>query len=143
MDVLRDDHGNLVDDGRWRERGVTHWHLVRTDWDRSDRARFDGERIDAERRHPTHGIARSPHEVAAWIVAEKRRAAAEAGDPGAALARSGLCTAADWALREEMTFASAVRGADSLALQNMGGERIAHINAYAMTATTCGCDRRG
>lgn len=90
----------------------------------------------------THGIARTPDEVAAWVMAEKRRAANDATDPAAALATSGLHTDADWAARELMAFRSAARGEDSLSLQNKGGYRIAHINAYAMTAEMCRCDRR-
>lgn len=108
-----------MDSGEWRERGVSHWHLVRTEWGMHDRERFDGDRVSAARMRATDGVARSPGEVVAWLGQEAPRT--EYGD--------------------ELAFWSAMRGQDCHRLRRLSDRRIAHVDAYAMTSAMCGCDR--
>lgn len=127
----------------WRERGVTHWHLVRSEWDVNDRAtRWDGGRAAAERRQrPTHGIARGPDEAADWFVGQRRLIIAGATDPAAVARQSGLVSDEDWASCRWWRWRAACKGEDVLGLQAMGHSRIAHLSAYAMTASECRCDK--
>lgn len=137
-----DEYGRWVDSGVWRERGVTHWHLVRSDWDRSDRERFDTERTRAERLRPTHGVAADPREVADWLINEALAAAKECPSPEAMIKSSGLDTPHGVRLKHEVSFWAAMRGRDVCGLMGLGELRIAHLSAYAMTAGECGVDHR-
>lgn len=132
--VPRDAAGRLVDSGRWREIGVTHWHLVVTTWAMADRERFSDERIKLARRlRPSQlgevfrGVARSPHEVTAWVM-EQRVTGVEPW-----FVRSP----AQWEAAEEIAFWFATRGQDCATVVRLGKERVAHVDAYAQTA--CGC----
>lgn len=108
---------------------MTHWHLVRTEWRMSDRERFDNNRV-ARARRPNRGIARTPHEVAAWkLVAQ-----------WTVYANAGLSMRVDWRTSEESVFWSAMRGLDCNGLARMSDEWITHLDAYAMTAAECRCD---
>lgn len=127
--VPRGRAGRLVDSGEWRVAGVTHWHLTRADYRISDRERFDNDR--ARRQRPNRGIARTPHEVVAWkLVAQ-----------WAVYAEAGLSTRGDWRLSEEIVMWFAMRGDDCRGLARISEERIAHLDAWAMTAAQCRCDQ--
>lgn len=132
ISVPRDEAGRLIDSGQWRAVGVTHWHLVRTEWRMSDLDRFDNDRVARVRRQqPSHGIARGPHDVADWMMTQ-RLTSQEAW-----LVRPPE----DWAIAEEISFWFAMRGHSCAGLARLSDEWIAHIDAYAMTAAECGCDQ--
>lgn len=127
---------------RWRLRGTTHWHLVRTDWPVDNRDRFDSTRVAGERSgRPTHGIGRSPDEVADWFAAQQREIIDAASDSAALARQSGLATAEDQASSRWWSHRSATAGDDVLGLQALGGARIAHLSAYAKAVAECRCDK--
>lgn len=129
--VARDQAGRLVDSGQWRVAGVTHWHLVQTEWRMFDRDRFDNDRVaQVRRQRPNRGIARTPLGVARWRVVAR----------WTIYANAGLSTRVDWRASEEIAFWSAMRGEDSHGLARMSDERIARLDTYAMTAAQCRCD---
>lgn len=130
------------DNGIWRERGVTHWHLLRRDWGRNDRDRFLDERARSERFRPSHGVAWNPQEVADWLVDEAFRAAQECPSPEAMLRSSGMDTPEGVRTKHESRFHGAMFGRDVCAMMGLGDLRIADLAAYAMTAEMCRDHRR-
>lgn len=132
ISVPRDGTGRLIDSGLWRVAGVTHWHLTRADYRISDRERFDNDRVAwARRQRPNRGIARTPHEVVAWKQVAKWAVYAEAGLP----------VRVNWRLSEEIVMWFAMRGDDCRGLARISEERVAHLDAWAMTAAQCRCDQ--
>ncbi|OJY40315.1 MAG: hypothetical protein BGP03_00420 [Pseudonocardia sp. 73-21] len=133
IEVPVDAQGGFVDSGRWREKGVTHWNLLRRDWGRNDRERFDNERRAADRHRPSHGVARSPHEVADWLIEEALRAAGESHEAAEMLRSDGVDTEEGVALKREVLFWSAMHGRDVFSMMGLSSARIADLSAYAMT----------
>ncbi|MDT7705413.1 MAG: hypothetical protein QOG20_1020 [Pseudonocardiales bacterium] len=133
IEVAVDVEGRFVDSGRWREKGVTHWNLLRRDWGRHDRERFDNERRAADRHRPSHGVARSPQEVADWLIEEALRAAGGSHEVGAMLRSDGIDTEEGMALKREVLFWSAMHGRDVFSMMGLSGTHIADLSAYAMT----------
>ena len=133
IEVPVDADGRLVDSGRWRQKGVTHWNLVRRDWGRNDRERFDNERRAADRHRPSHGVARSPREVVDWLVEEALRAAVESHEAAAMRRSDGIDSEEGVALKREVLFWSAMNGRDVFSMMGLSEARIADLAAYAMT----------
>lgn len=137
--VPRDDQGEWIDSGYWRDiAGVTHWHLSCQEWRINDTTRFSNEpHRRREARQPRDGVARSPLDVTHWHLATKADLAKRHELTDEMLQRSGIAADEDWLLAEEVIFRSSMFGRDvctGLAVRNL---RIVHINAYAMTAATC------
>jgi hypothetical protein len=61
--------GSLVDTGRWRDRGVTHWHLCQSEDDVNDTRRFSAS-YSAGQVHRGQS-AHDPHEALLWVYAQK------------------------------------------------------------------------
>ena len=85
----------LVDGGRWRELGVTHWHMGSDDVNLSD----TNFRFSAERWHGLAGArftaqSADPVEVWRWLVEARLATLQRAGDPAAAARQAG------WGSRE-------------------------------------------
>lgn len=125
----------------WRAAGVTHWHLVRRDWNRADPDRFDHERWCADAARPSHGIARSPAEVADWLITEALRAVADSPQRAEMLAHSVLADDAGRALCHENRLFAAMHGRDVASMIGLSSARIADLTAYAQTEHTCTAHR--
>lgn len=84
----------LEDGGRWRDLGVTHWHLGTDDVNLSDtNFRFSAERWHglSGARYATH--ADDPVVVWRWLVETRLAVVARAYDPAAAATQAGW---GDW-----------------------------------------------
>lgn len=138
-DVPRDEHGELIDSGYWRERTeVTHWHLCYSEWTMTDPGRFDTDAAHGERaRKPTDGIAWSPREVTDWHLAKRIELARSIRSEFVEAQLWGLTDDGSRALREETAFRMAMFGRDVCGVFRLRGQRIAHLSAYAMTERTC------
>lgn len=136
--VAVDETGRWIDGGQWRERGVTHWHLIEPrEWSITDNARFDTDRVRAERVRSSAGVARSPHEVLAWL-SETTWALVEAYSLGeGALRQSGLDTSLRRRALDETRFWMAMHGMDLCSMLATRDTQIIHYSAYAMTALQC------
>lgn len=126
--------GKWVDSGRWRELGVTHWHLVRREWGRFDPERFDSDRARADRDLTTHGVARSPQEVADWLLQECLHTAQACPAEEEMLRSAGLDSPDGRRLFHEVRFWGAMNGRDVAAIQGAGPSHLVDLNAYAATA---------
>jgi hypothetical protein len=138
MSVPVDEQGRWIDSGRWREVGVTHWHLIEPrEWAISDSARFSTEDMRASRVRSSAGVARDPHEVVAWLTATLDKLISEHGLTEEILQQSGILTPEGRRSKDETAFWMASRGMDVCAMQALKGGRISHYSAYAMTAQEC------
>lgn len=130
--------GTWIDSGRWRELGVTHWHLNMEEWRISDSARFSNDEMAvAARRKPVEGVAFTPAEVADWHVAARRKLIDQHNLSEAQLRASGLLTVEDWRSREETLFWMALHGKDVYGGLAISEARIVHLSASAMKSTSC------
>lgn len=138
-DVPRDERGELIDSGYWRERTeVTHWHLCVSEWSINDPGRFDNDAAHAERgRRPSDGCAWSPREVTDWHLARKIGWAKELRFDFIEAQLWGLTDDGRRELQEETAFRMAMFGQDVCGVFRLRGQRIAHLSAYAMTGRTC------
>ncbi len=138
VSVPVDDQGRWIDSGRWREVGVTHWHLIEPrEWATSDSTRFSTEDMRASRVRSSAGVARDPHEVAAWLSATLDKIISEHGLTEEILQQSGILTPQGRRSKDETAFWMASRGMDVCAMQALKGGRISQYTAYAMTAQEC------
>ena len=123
---------------RWREVGVTHWHLIEPrEWNIDDKTRHDQQRVRAERVRSSAGVARSPQEVVKWMEATATKLFERHRLTQAQLRSSGIATVVDRRMREQTRLTMATLGLDVCALLAVGSTRIVHYNAYAMTANDC------
>lgn len=129
--------GTLVDSGRWRELGVTHWHLSRLDSRRSDKDRWGEERVRLARTRPSHGVAHDPGEVADWLREEAVRAIKEGPAGEDMLRASGRLDEESERIRYEMRFWSAMSGRDCYAMAGTSSQRVVDLVAFAMTVRDC------
>jgi hypothetical protein len=138
MSVPVDEQGRWIDSGRWREVGVTHWHLIEPrEWAISDSARFSTEDMRASRVRSSGGVARDPHEVVAWLTATLDRIISEHGLTAEVLHQSGILAPEGRRSKDETAFWMASRGMDVCAMQALKSGRILHYSVYAMTAQEC------
>lgn len=92
---------DLVDTERWRELGVTHWHLIAEEVATADKQgfRFSRDRWNGLSNARYVGEASDPRDAWRWIC-ERRIAALEAtSDPAKFAARAGLGSEAAWVQR--------------------------------------------
>ncbi len=132
--VATDQDRRWVDTGRWRERGITHWHLRHEEWALGDPQRFDQHRC-TESILDAHAVAYSPQEALDWLL-NQYRTVVEA--PASSASRSaGLVTAEDWLEREEVAFYLLMNG--SIAGRGIVAAtgRIVDNFAHPMTAAQC------
>lgn len=133
-----DPAGTWIDSGRWRELGVTHWHLNMEEWRISDTARFSNdEQAVARRRRAAEGVAHSPAEVAEWGVAIRRKLIEQHRLGETALRSSGLATPQDWVSKEETLFFMAMHGQDVYGMLAISEGRVQHLYASAVKSTSC------
>lgn len=125
---------------KWGPRGVTHWHLVRSDFNSNDRNLSSAEHIASERVAREREVAWEPTQVVSWLTAQRRYAVKGLPQARAALERSGLVTREAWLSRQAVWLTFAEQGDDVCTLQSLGTQRVARINAYAVTGTRC-CTR--
>ncbi|MGH3587475.1 MAG: hypothetical protein ACRDQ0_14240 [Pseudonocardia sp.] len=136
--VPLDGAGQFVDSGRWRDVGVTHWHLIPPrEWAVSDSARFSTENARTERVRSSAGVARSPHEVLDWLQSTLDTLISEHGHDDAMLRSSGILTEEDRRSKAENQFWMAMFGKDVCCMLALRGGRISHYTAYAMTEREC------
>lgn len=138
-DVPRDERGELIDSGYWRERTeVTHWHLCCSEWSVNDAGRFDNDAARAERAgRPSDGCAWSPREVTDWHLAKRIELARSLREEFRLAQLWGLTDDGMRLLQEETAFRMAMFGRDVCGVFRLRGQRIAHLSAYAMTERTC------
>ena len=134
--VAVDEQGRWVDTGRWRDRGITHWHLRHEDWPIGDPQRLDHHRY-TEAVLDAHAIAYNPHEALDWLLTRYRAALSAAAADSHAARAAGLVTTDDWREREEVSFYLLANG-------SIAGRGIAPSNgriidnfAHPMTAQRC------
>lgn len=131
----------MPDVERWRQIGVTHWHLIPPhEWAISDSARFSTENMRAERARSA-GASRSPQETVAWLDGTLQRLIGQHRHDEAMLRSSGILTEADRLSVTQTRFFMATRGLDVCAMLALRGGRIAHYSAYAMTELECTAHR--
>ena len=96
----------LVDTGRWRERGITHWHLVQDDQPytsekKENRKRFDSVRIRGLVNRPMVPVAHTPLDALSWLVNVWLDTLAGSPTPGATATRRGWHDDAAWRFQVE------------------------------------------
>lgn len=98
------DLSHLTDTGRWRELGITHWHLVTDDTATNDKLRYTAERWHglAGARY-THHTA-DPHEALAWLANERMTAIHRSSDPARTARTAGWDTEREWTARHDTTW---------------------------------------
>lgn len=129
--------GAFVDCGRWREKGVTHWHLLYEEWQLADNpTRFDNERVRAAVQRPT-AVAFSVQEALDWLEKSMRDVVARSTNREHLLARAGLRSEDDWRSRAETTFFSLMHGHVAGGGLLISEGRTADSLAYPMTAAGC------
>jgi hypothetical protein len=86
----------LTDSGRWREQGVTHWHLTLTEIGTGDRERYSPERWARIVHREFIGTESEPRAALAWITEQRARAISRSSDPGVFARRAGFGTREGW-----------------------------------------------
>lgn len=92
-----------------------HWHLIRSEWKLGDNRRFQAG--DAERAAQPHGIARTPKEVADWVMQDVDRT-----------------DTFSYELRYAERLKSAEHGRDAFGTMRNGHGYVVHFSAYAAPA---------
>lgn len=137
--VETDETGAFVDIGRWREKGVTHWHCVYEEWgtDRASlEARYNNDRWKAATMRPTT-VTFSPQETLDWLDKQYRDAVAAAPDPDFVRRRRLLLTEDDWRSLAEISFHSLMHGSCSGGGLLITPARSVVAMAYPMTDQEC------
>lgn len=139
--------GSLVDSGRWREVGISHWHLLReeapiTRRGRANEERFDTARIAAAVRS-CRKVSTDPHDVITWIWRQKIDGVLSGANPARYAAQAG------WHAEKDLLFAIEVCWeflTERLSAKHLGpsggGVEIRpnlslDVHAYPQTAETC------
>lgn len=129
--------GAFIDCGRWRERGVSHWHLISEEWQLSDnRDRFDTARVRAASLRRDEA-AFTPQQALDWLDKTARDTVARSSNPQYLLQRALLLTEHDWWLRAETMFHSLMHGHPAGAGLLIAPGRTADAMAYPMTDRDC------
>jgi hypothetical protein len=128
---------SLVDPGRWRGLGVTHWHLANWKSAVGNNRRFDQELVAPHiaRGEPCH----DPHEAMQWCVLTPMSIYLSRRNPEAAFTQRGWRTPADvvasidngWSLLT--TTLIPIGGMVALAADGW----TAHVHAHPMTKSHC------
>lgn len=95
---------HLTDSGRWRELGITHWHLVVDEISTTDRIRYSAERWHglAGARYSDHTA--DPVEALVWLANKRMEAVHRASNPEAVAQRAGWDTPEAWQERHDTTW---------------------------------------
>lgn len=88
----------LVDSGRWREEGVTHWHLTLTEIGTNVRERYAMDRWQRIVSQDWIGTETDPRAALVWVTEQRIRAIRGSADPDAFARRIG------WNTREDVEF---------------------------------------
>jgi hypothetical protein len=127
------------DCGRWRELGVTHWHLTVDEVDVNDPSRYSRERWEQIVASGYAGTTDDPREALRWIDEQRRAAVRRAADPEWVARRAGLGTPEGRRLQSETTWfmltCTATPAGGGIAVSD---GRSVEIYANPMTARTCG-----
>lgn len=114
-----------------------HWHLsAPREWAMNNPARFDGERIRAERRHPTAGIAHSTEHVVAWLEETLDKLIVRYELTEQQLRRSGIATERDRAALTSIRRDMAHHGRDIATMLAISNAQVVHYAAYAAHGCT-------
>lgn len=121
---------------RWREIGVTHWHLVVEDTALNGRDRYEQGWL-ARRARRSQSWTADPREAVAWIAEQRSAAISRSEHPERAAQRAGLGPA-DWRQRhDEMTLWLLLEGELAGGGVAISGTRSVEIFAVPMTDATC------
>lgn len=132
-----DEAGAFLDCGRWREKGITHWHLVYEEWQLKDNAeRFNNERARAASLRRDE-VAFSPQEALDWLEKSARGVAERSPNRQVLLDRAMLHTENDWWVRAETAFFNLMHGHSAGGGLLIAEGRAADSMAYAMTDREC------
>ncbi|GAA4861048.1 hypothetical protein GCM10023403_26760 [Pseudonocardia benzenivorans] len=133
------DEDGLTDSGRWRELGVTHWHLTVGEVTTGDPARYRIERWRELVGARYEGTTDDPREALRWITDQRIDAVKRATHPDACLARAGWDSEARWLAALEVTWMMLTRtlGPAGGGISVSDGRSI-EIYADAMSPRSCG-----
>lgn len=120
---------------RWREVGVTHWHLVVEDTSLNSRERYEEGWLARRARRSQEWVA-DPHEAMAWLAEQRSAAISRSEYPARAARRAGL-TPADWQPRHELSLWLLQLGELAGSAVAISGTRSVEIFAVPMTDATC------
>lgn len=92
---------SLTDGGQWRERGITHWHLVCEEQPitisgRPNEARFVTERIRGLVARSSNKVAYRPAGALRWLAAQYIAAMAQGSDPVGVARQRGYGSEREW-----------------------------------------------
>lgn len=132
-----DDQGRFIDCGRWREKGVTHWHCLYEEWLlRDNKIRFDNDRVREAKMKPT-AVAFTPQDACDWIMGSFRSVAGRSSNTQRLLERARLITREDWHSHTETTFFLLMHGRTAGGGLLISEGRSADSVAYPMTGADC------
>lgn len=132
-----DEVGAFVDCGRWRAKGVTHWHLVYEEWQLSENnTRFSNDRVRVAMLRRDE-VACTPQEALDWLEKSCRDVVARCGSPDVLLRSAGLLSEYDWWSLAETSFFELMHGHQASVGLLVAPGRTADSNAYPMTAALC------
>lgn len=132
-----DETGAFVDCGRWREKGVTHWHLVYEEWQLKDNSeRFNNDRVRTAMLRRDE-VAYSPQDALDWLDKSARGVVERSPNQRNLLDRAMLLTEHDWWVRAETSFFNLMHGHAAGGGLMVAEGRSADSMAYPMTAGLC------
>lgn len=136
---------SLTDGGRWRERGITHWHLVREEQPitvngRPNEARFVTERIRGLVARSANPVAHRPQDALRWLADQYVTALGQSSDPAAVARQRGYGSEREWLFALECMWETLSGG--SLITPAGGGMEVwpnhsLDVHAYPMTVARC------
>lgn len=136
---------SLTDGGRWRQRGITHWHLVCeeqpiTIGGRPNGARFDTDRIRGLVARSSNSVAFRPVDALRWLARQYVTAMAQSSDPARIARQRGYGSERDWLFALECMWETLSGG--SLITPAGGGMEVwpnhsLDVHAYPMTIARC------
>jgi hypothetical protein len=135
----------LPETGRWRERRITHWHLVREEQPlivngRPNEARFNTGRIRGLAARMGTEVAHNPRHALLWLAEQYVKALADVTDPARVAAQRGYGTEDAWRFSLRCLWETLDGG--SLMTPAGGGMEIRpglslDVHCYPMTVERC------
>ena len=128
----------MHDSGRWRELGVTHWHLTVTEVETKSPTRFSRERWEQIENTGYVGAVFDPAKALAWVTDQRRSVLARTSDPDATARKAGLT---DLEIAAETTWLMLTR-TTSPAGGAISINESQSVEIYANPMTALACSKR-